>query len=97
MSHASPQKVTFSVYVQPRASNNAIVGMHGDALKVRLTAPPVDGAANAGLIAFLAKEIGVAKSAIRIVAGESSRRKVVEVITEDGDIVRRLLDRSRRA
>jgi uncharacterized protein (TIGR00251 family) len=82
-----PSKVTFSVYVQPRASKNEIVGQHGDAIKVRLTAPPVDGAANEALIAFLAKEARVSKSAVRIVSGETSRRKVVEIITDDPSVV----------
>jgi uncharacterized protein (TIGR00251 family) len=68
------------ILVQPRASRSEIVGPHGDALKVRLTAPPVDGAANEELIRFLAKEFGVPQRAIEIVAGLSSRRKTVRVM-----------------
>jgi len=68
-----------NVYVQPRASKTAIVGMHDGAVKVCLAAPPVDGAANAALVEFVAERVGVAKSKVRIVAGQSSRRKVVEV------------------
>src|SRR5258707_585137 len=67
------------IYVQPRASRNEIVGMHGDALKVRLAAPPVDGAANEALVEFLAKVLRRPKTAIRIVSGATGRRKVVEI------------------
>ena len=71
--------VRFRVHVQPRASRTEIVGRHGAALKVRLHAPPVDGAANEELIDFLAKALGVSKRAVRIVSGQSSRGKTVEV------------------
>ena len=71
---------TFAVRVVPRASRNEIVGVHGDALKVRLTAPPVGGRANEALIAFLAKRLGVRKSQVEIVAGATSRRKLIRVI-----------------
>ena len=69
----------FRVHVQPRASKSEIVGMHGDALKVRLTAPPVDSAANEALIALLAAALGVPRRDVQIVAGATSRAKVVEV------------------
>lgn len=80
------------VRVQPRASSNGVVGLHGDALKVRLTAAPVDGAANAALVEVLAGTFGIPARAITIVAGSSSRSKVVELqgITEDR--VRRLVE-----
>lgn len=67
------------ILVQPRASRSEIVGPHGDMLKVRLAAPPVDGAANEELVRFLAKEFGVPQRAIEIVAGLSSRRKTIRV------------------
>lgn len=69
----------FAVRVQPRASRAAIEGLHGDALRVRVTAPPVDGAANEAVVALLAEALGVPRSAVRVVAGASGRRKVVEV------------------
>jgi uncharacterized protein (TIGR00251 family) len=69
----------FSVRVQPRASRSEIVGLHGDALKVRLAAPPVDGAANAALVELLAEALGVSRRSVRIVAGALSRGKIVEV------------------
>ena len=68
-----------SVYVQPRASKTMVAGMHDGCVKVRLAAPPVDGAANAALIEFVADSLKVAKSRVRIVSGQTSRRKVVEV------------------
>ena len=71
--------VRFAVRVQPRASRSEVAGLHGDALKVRLQAPPVDGAANAALVGFIAESLGVPRRAVRIVAGETSRSKVVEV------------------
>ena len=71
--------VTFAVRVVPRASRNEIAGIHGDALKIRLTAPPVEGRANEALIAFLARRLGVRKSQVEIVAGATSRRKMIRV------------------
>lgn len=71
--------VRFSVRVQPRASKNEIAGIHGDALKVRLNAPPVDGAANEALVKFLAEIFAVARRDVRILAGESSRSKIIEI------------------
>lgn len=68
-----------SVYVQPRANKTAVAGMHDGCVKVRLAAPPVDGAANAALIEFVAARLRIAKSRVRIVTGQTSRRKVVEV------------------
>ncbi|MBM0107251.1 DUF167 domain-containing protein [Steroidobacter sp. S1-65] len=68
-----------NVYVQPRASKTAVVGMHDGCIKIRLAAPPVDGAANAALIEFVAEQLDVAKSRVRITAGLTSRRKTVEV------------------
>lgn len=67
------------VHVQPRASRSEVVGLHGTALKVRLHAPPVDGAANEELVLLLAERLGVPKRAVRIVAGETARAKVVEI------------------
>ncbi|HWH52501.1 MAG TPA: DUF167 family protein [Gemmatimonadaceae bacterium] len=77
-------RVRFAVHVQPRASCDELGGAYGDALKVRLTAPPVDGAANLALVKFLANIFAVDRGSIRILSGESSRSKVVEIdgITE---------------
>jgi uncharacterized protein (TIGR00251 family) len=83
--------VRFAVHVQPRASRSEVAGIHGNALKVRLQAPPVDGAANAALVEFLAESVGVPRRAVRVVAGETSRSKVVEVDDLAPAAVERLL------
>lgn len=69
----------FRVRVQPRASKSALAGIFDDALKVRLAAPPVDGAANDALVTLLARVLGIARSRITIVSGHSGRSKTVEV------------------
>lgn len=71
--------VRINVYVQPRASKTVVAGMHDGCVKIRLAAPPVDGAANAALVEFVAEQLGIAKSRVRITAGMTSRRKTVEV------------------
>jgi uncharacterized protein (TIGR00251 family) len=78
------------VHVQPRASRSEVVGTHGAALKVRLLAPPVDGAANEALVALLAEELGVPRRDVRIVHGATSRTKVVEIEGTTADAVRAL-------
>lgn len=70
---------TFAVRVQPRASRNAIAGEMGDALKIALTAPPVEGKANEACIEFLAILLKVPRSSVTIASGESSRNKVIRV------------------
>lgn len=67
--------VVIALHVQPRASRNQIVGVQGDELKVRLTSPPVDGAANKLCREFFAKLLGVAKSDVALIAGDKSRHK----------------------
>jgi hypothetical protein len=71
--------VTFSVRVVPRSSCNQIVGVESGALKIKLTAPPVEGAANAALIEFIAEWLGVRRSAVSIVSGDKARNKIVRV------------------
>lgn len=82
--------VRFSVRVQPRSSRTGVEGVHGDALKVRVNAPPVDGAANEAVVEVLAEALGVPRRAVRIVAGDSSRTKVVEVAGVDAAAVHAL-------
>ncbi len=69
--------VTLKVFVQPRSSKNMIAGLHGDALKIKLTAPPVDGAANKMCIKYLAKCLNVPRSSMKIISGHTSRTKMV--------------------
>ena len=81
--------VRLRVHVQPRAASSELCGLHGDALKVRLNAPPVDGAANAALVELLASVLGVPRRAVRVVAGSASRAKTVEIDGVSVDAVRR--------
>lgn len=71
--------VTFDVLVQPRASRAKLGPVHDGRLKVAVTAPPVDGEANAAVIELLAKTLGVARGAVEVIAGTSSRRKTIRV------------------
>ncbi len=71
--------VRFAVHVQPRAKKPGIDGTHGDALRVRVQAPPVDGAANDAVIAVIADALGVPRRAVRITTGLSGRQKLVDV------------------
>jgi uncharacterized protein (TIGR00251 family) len=83
--------VRFEVQVAPRASREAVLGAHDGALKIALTAPPVDGEANAALIAFLAKKLRVSKRDVSITAGATSKRKTLEVRGANADDVRALV------
>lgn len=67
------------VLVQPRSSRNAVTGWQGGALKLKVTAPPVEGAANAAVVEFLAEVLGIPRRAVRIVRGETARSKLVEI------------------
>jgi uncharacterized protein (TIGR00251 family) len=84
--------VRFAVHVQPRASRTELAGLHGDALKVRLAAPPVDGAANEALVIFLSERFAVPRRTVRIVSGAQSRAKTVEIDGLTAEDLRRLLN-----
>ena len=71
--------ITLTVHVQPRARKTEVAGKYGDAIKIRLKAPPVDGAANEELIRFLAERLGVARGMVRITSGLAARRKRVAI------------------
>jgi hypothetical protein len=71
--------VRFALHVQPRAKKPGIDGTHGDALRVRVHAPPVEGAANEAVVAVLAAALGVPARAVHIAAGQSGRQKLVDV------------------
>ena len=71
--------IIFAIRVVPRASRSQIVGEHDGALKIHLTSPPVDGEANAELIKLLAKQFGVSKSDVEIIAGETSKSKRIKI------------------
>lgn len=74
-----PGGVQLQLHVQPGASRTGLAGLHGDALKVRVAAPPAEGRANRELLAYLAELLGVARARIELVKGESGRRKTVMV------------------
>jgi uncharacterized protein (TIGR00251 family) len=89
--HDTASGATFAVKVHPRAKKNAITGEVGDALKLALTAPPVDGKANAACIEFFAKLLKVPRSSVTIAAGQASRNKVIRVSGLSAEGVRKRL------
>lgn len=87
--------VTVSLLIQPRASKNEIVGLQGESMKVRLTAPPVAGAANKMCTAFLAKRLGISKASLEIVSGQSSRHKQILIRSGEGlDAIKEKLEKA---
>jgi len=82
--------VRFSIRLQPRSSRNEIVGVQGDFLKVRVTAPPVEGMANEALIDFLSEALKISRRNLCMVSGHSSRTKVIEVRGVDLESIKRL-------
>jgi uncharacterized protein (TIGR00251 family) len=83
--------VRITVRAQPRASRTEVAGAHGDAVRIRVAAPPVDGEANRELTKFIAKRVGVAASTVHVVSGDSGRNKIVEIESADAEHVRRAL------
>jgi uncharacterized protein (TIGR00251 family) len=73
------------LYIQPRASRNKVIGLQGEELKVALTAPPVDGAANKACCLFMAKLCSLPRSYVKIISGETSRHK--RLLLEDADLL----------
>jgi uncharacterized protein (TIGR00251 family) len=74
--------IVFKVFLQPRSSKNRIVGLHDDSLKIKLTAPPVNGAANKMCVRFLAKRLSVSPSALEIISGHGGRTKKILLKSE---------------
>jgi hypothetical protein len=83
-------RATLTLHIQPGAKRSECAGLHGDALKVRLAAPPVDGKANEALLRFMAEALGIPKSAVNLKSGQASRRKVLEVAGTTAEAVNRL-------
>lgn len=77
------EKLVLNILLQPAARKNAIVGVHGNALKIRITQPPVDGKANAFLCRYLAEIFGVTRSQVEIISGTSARTKRVRILPND--------------
>jgi uncharacterized protein (TIGR00251 family) len=76
---AADGRITLTLHIQPGAKKTEFAGLHGDALKIRLAAPPVDGKANEALIKFVAETLKLPKSAVNLKSGQTSRRKILEV------------------
>lgn len=74
---AADGRITLTLHIQPGAKKTEVAGLHGEALKIRLAAPPVDGMANEALVKFLAEMLGLPKSAVSLKSGQRSRRKVL--------------------
>lgn len=81
----TPEGWLIQIHAQPGAKKCEIAGLHGDALKVRIAAAPVDGRANDALIAYLAGQLGVSKSLLRLERGSTGRRKTVRVASQHAD------------
>ncbi len=95
MVQPSENGVTLKIRVQPKASRNQVEGYRGDVLRLRVTAPPQAGEANAAVVSLLAQALGVPKSRVQIVRGHSSREKLVEVESlTPGEVERRLNPRT---
>jgi uncharacterized protein (TIGR00251 family) len=88
---ATAEGIAFDVLVSPRASRPRLGPLHGDRIKLAVTAPPVDGEANAAVIELVAKALGVGRAAVTITAGQSSRRKTVTVRGVDAAALARTL------
>ena len=76
---AADGRITLTLHIQPGAKKTEFAGRHGDALKIRLAAPPVDGKANEALVKFIAATLHLPKSSVMLKSGQTSRRKVLEV------------------
>jgi len=87
---AADGSLTLTLHIQPGAKQTGFAGPHGEAMKLRLAAPPVDGKANAALCAFLAEFCGLPKSAVELLSGETSRAKRVRLRGAGGDALARL-------
>lgn len=87
---AADGRITLTLHIQPGAKKTEFAGRHGDALKIRLSAPPVDGKANEALIKFVAETLKLPKSAVNLKSGQTSRRKVLEVSGSNCDAVAQL-------
>jgi uncharacterized protein (TIGR00251 family) len=82
------EETLIKVYLQPKSSRNEMVGLYRDGIKVKVTAPPIEGKANESLIRFLAKEFGVSPSSIEIIKGHHAREKILKI---SGNIDQELL------
>ena len=89
---AADGRITLTLHIQPGAKKTEFAGLHGDALKIRLAAPPVDGKANEALIKFVAETLKLPKASVMLKSGQTSRRKVLEVSGANAALVAQLSD-----
>ena len=92
-----PKGLTFKVFVQPRSSRNQIIGLHGDALKIKLTAPPVNDAANRMCIQYLAKYLTVPRSSLTVISGHHSRTKQILYRCSDKGVSEKALNHLKKS
>ena len=91
------QGIRLRIHLQPRAASNRVVGLHGESLKIALTAPPVEGAANTALLRFLAFQLKIPISSLSLLSGEKSREKQVLIYTTHSEqITQSLMEMLRR-
>ncbi len=83
--------IRLTLHVQPRASATEVAGLHGDALKLRVASPPVDGAANEEIVRFLAERLGVPRRQVPIISGATGRRKTLAIAGVDAELAGRAL------
>ena len=93
----TPQGIVIKIYVQPRSSRNRIIGLHGDAIKIAIQAPPVDDAANRMCIEFLSKTLNLPRSAIEMVGGHTSRMKRILLRLAPGSTFPEQAERCKKA
>jgi len=91
LTSSNSDRVIIDLYVQPKSSRTKLAGLHGGAIKLKITAPPVDGKANTQVTAFIAKLFKLPKSAVTLISGQQSRRKRIAVTGIDRDEVRQIL------
>jgi len=91
---AADGRITLTLHIQPGARKTEVAGLHGEALKIRLAAPPVDGKANEALVRFVAAALGLPRSAVQLKSGQTSRHKVLEVIGTSPSALKSLLERT---
>ncbi len=94
MPYLTPQadgSVLLRIHVQPRASHNQVAGLQGEALKLRLSAPPVDGKANKAVLAYLAEVLNLPKSALSLKSGQQCRQKTIRITGASEGLIRQLL------
>lgn len=97
MIESTSNGVILTVHVQPKASKTEFVGMHGDALKFRVAAPPLEGEANAALCRHVAKLFSIPQRGVSVSSGQASRKKRIELIGVTEDEVRNILGLSKRS